>query len=208
MPGRQRPGIQEDRIQRYWQMRLITERNKIPPCRRVYFVSAQKTDPEGIVVVFQCRQCGECCSSMGEVIAIREERSAFRFQIWFTITGETREVGIDPGKHDLFLRQNLRLRRPNSCPFLRERSGRYLCTVHLSRPDLCRQYACFRILVLNKEGERVGRVIDASRHFTATDPALQALWDREIRDRPIPDDTLFEEYAGQVLTRAGYRVIR
>jgi Fe-S-cluster containining protein len=145
---------------------------------------------------------------MGDVIGIQEEIACLRFRVWYKITGETREVAIDPDKRDLFLRQDLRLRRPPACPFLRESSGRYICTVHSSRPDLCRQYTCFCILVLNEAGDRLGRVIADSRYFTTMDPALKELWDREIRNRPIPDEQLFEDYVEQVLTRERYRVLR
>ena len=105
--------------------------------------------------------------------------------------------------------QDIRKIRPMACPFLRERSpGFAVCTVHYTRPDLCRQYACFRILVLSHEGERLGRVVDASRYFTTMDPDLRALWDREIADAEIPDEELFEEYVERVLSGAGYGVIR
>jgi uncharacterized protein len=159
-------------------------------------------------LVFQCQQCGECCSAMGDVIGIREELPSDRFRIWYKITGETREVSIDPDKRDLFSGQDLGMIRPMACPFLREHAGRYLCTVHKSRPDLCRQYACFRILVLDAAGKRLGRVVASSRYFTTGDPLLRELWDREIQNRSIPDDRLFEEHVDHVLSRAGYRVIR
>jgi len=146
---------------------------------------------------------------MGDVIGIREQTGAFGFLIWYRITGEERRVWIDPDKQELFLRQDILETRPMACPFLRERSpGSAVCTVHHTRPDLCRQYACFRILVLGPEGDRLGRVVDASRYFTTMDPDLRALWDREIAEAEIPDEELFESHVEQVLSGAGYRVIR
>jgi uncharacterized protein len=146
---------------------------------------------------------------MGDVIGIREKTGAFGFLIWYKITGEERRVWIDPDKQELFLRQDITKTRPMACPFLRERSpGFAICTVHYTRPDLCRQYACFRILVLGPEGERLGRVVDATRYFTTMDPDLRALWDREIADAEIPDEELFEAYVERVLSGAGYGVIR
>jgi uncharacterized protein len=146
---------------------------------------------------------------MGDVIGIREQTGPFGFLIWFKITGEERQVWIDQDKQELFLRQDIGRSRPMACPFLRERaSGGTVCTVHYTRPDLCRQYACFRILVLGPEGERLGRVIDASRYFTTMDPELRALWDREITGSVIEDDILWEEHVDRVLSAAQYRVIR
>ena len=160
-------------------------------------------------MTFRCQQCGECCSSMGDVIGIREQTGPFAFLIWYKITGEERRVWIDQDKQELFLRQDIRERRPMACPFLRERSpGSAICTVHYTRPDLCRQYSCFRILVLGPGGERLGRVIDASRYFTTMDPELRAIWDREIAGKEIGDDARWEDHVDRVLSGAGYRVIR
>ena len=159
-------------------------------------------------MAFFCQQCGECCSSMGDVIGIREQAGPAEFVIWYKITGEERRVWIDPDKMDLFFSQDIRTRRPLACPFLREKTpGRAICTVHYTRPDLCRQYGCFRILVLGSDGTRLGRVVDGSRYFTTTDPGLRALWDREIAGAEIADDH-WEAFVEQALVREGYRVIR
>lgn len=146
---------------------------------------------------------------MGNVIGIREQTGPSEFRIWYTITGEERRVWLDPDKQELFFRQDIRKIRPMACPFLRERSpGSAICTVHYTRPDLCRQYACFRILVLGPRGERLGRVVDASRYFTTMDPELRACWDREIAGMHIADEALWEEHVERVLSAAGYRIIR
>jgi len=159
-------------------------------------------------MAFFCQQCGECCSSMGDVIGIREQAGPSEFVIWFKITGEERKVWIDPDKQGLFFNQDIHQHRPMACPFLRERStGSAICTVHYTRPDLCRQYGCFRILVLAADGARLGRVVEGSRYFTTMDPDLRTLWDREIGANEIADDP-WEEFVEQVLVRAGYRVVR
>ncbi|HEX3002259.1 MAG TPA: YkgJ family cysteine cluster protein [Methanoregula sp.] len=160
-------------------------------------------------MVFRCRQCGECCSSMGEVIGIREQTGEWDYCICFSATGEERRVCIDPDKRDLFRAQDILKKRPTACPFLREREdGTVICTVHATRPDLCRQYGCFRILVLGVGGERLGRVVDGSRYFTTMDHELRALWDREIVPLTIADETAWEEKVDRILSAAGYRVVR
>ncbi|MDD1687415.1 MAG: YkgJ family cysteine cluster protein [Methanoregula sp.] len=146
---------------------------------------------------------------MGDVIGIKEQAGPSEYIIWFKITGEERRVWIDPEKQDLFDSQDIRKRRPMACPFLRETThGTVICTVHYTRPDLCRQYSCFHILVLRPGGERLGRVVDASRYFTTMDPDLRAVWNREIAGIEIPDEALWEEHVEKTLTRAGYQVIR
>ena len=148
-------------------------------------------------MVFRCRQCGECCSSMGEIIGIRKQ------------TGEERQVSIDPDKQELFRAQDILKKRAMACPFLREREdGTVICTVHATRPELCRQYGCFRVLVTGPRGERLGRVMDGSRFFTTMDHKLRALWDREIAPLTIADETLWEEEVDRILSAAGYHIVR
>lgn len=158
--------------------------------------------------MFQCQQCGECCSSMGEIIGIQEQTGPFEYRLVFSTTMEERLVRIDPDKRDLFLSQDILEKRPMACPFLRERiKGTVICTVHQTRPDLCRQYGCFRILVCSRKGERLGRVMDNSRYFTTMDHELRTVWNKEIAPITIADEAGWEEEVDRILSAAGYRVI-
>jgi uncharacterized protein len=158
---------------------------------------------------FRCRLCGDCCSSMGEIIEIREQTGPSVFRIGFSVTGEERMVTIDPDKQLLWSRQDIRITRPMACPFLREEgAGAVICTVHDSRPDLCRQYSCFRILVLDRDGRKIGRVMDGTRYFVSTDAGLRKVWDRECSNLEITDEACWEEAAGVRLASAGYTVVR
>jgi uncharacterized protein len=146
---------------------------------------------------------------MGEIIGIREETSPLHYRIWFTTTGEERTVTVDADKHELFLGQDIKTVRPMACPFLRQSApGTFICSVHDSRPDLCRQYSCFRILVLDPQGKRIGRVMDASRYFTTLDPVLHELWQNEIAGVEILNEQHWEEHVDTVLTHAGYRLVK
>ena len=158
---------------------------------------------------FSCQQCGECCSVMGEIIGIEEQTGSFSFRICFAPTGERREVTIDHEKERLFSSQDIQKIRPRACPFLCESSsGEIICSVHATRPEICRRYACFRILILDHEGRRIGRVADGNRYFISGDPALNDLWRRKIAGSCISDETLWEDHAERIFSEAGYRVIR
>ena len=146
---------------------------------------------------------------MGEIIEIREVLESGSVRIGLSVTGEERIVSVDPEKRDLFRSQEIRTIRPMACPFLRENSNKkFVCSVHTSRPELCRQYSCYRILVLDSRNNRIGRVTDASRYFTTPDADLRRLWNQEIAGIEIPDEACWEEHVEQTLTRAGYRVVR
>ncbi|MDO8872139.1 MAG: YkgJ family cysteine cluster protein [Methanoregula sp.] len=158
---------------------------------------------------FTCQQCGECCRTMGEIIEILEELDTSSFRIGFSVTGEERIVSIDPEKQELFRFQDIKTLQPMACPFLRDAGNKkYVCSVHSSRPELCRQYSCYRILVLDPQDKRIGRVTGASRFFTTSDEDLRTLWNREIAGVVIPDEKCWEEHVEQTLTHAGYRVVR
>lgn len=146
---------------------------------------------------------------MGEIIEIREVLDPGSFRIGFSVTGEERIVSVDPEKRELFQVQGIKTLRPMACPFLRKAGNKkFVCSVHKSRPELCRRYSCYRILVLDSQENRIGRVTDASRYFTTADADLRRIWNREIAGAVIPDEETWEEHVEQTFTRAGYRVMR
>jgi hypothetical protein len=144
---------------------------------------------------------------MGDIIGIDEQTGPDTYRIRFSATGEERTVTLDPDKKDLFLARESVQSHPMACPFLRFRDSRAFCTVHATRPGLCRQYGCFRVLILDNSGRHIGRVQDGSRIFSSLDHSLHELWDREITGADIPDEAAWEQWVRDVFTRAGYRVV-
>jgi Fe-S-cluster containining protein len=144
---------------------------------------------------------------MGDIIEIEEQTGHGTFRIRFPVTGEERTVTLDPDKADLFSLQDSTRSYPMACPFLRFRDNRAFCTVHTTRPGLCRQYGCFRVLILDNSGRHLGMVRDGSRTFSSLDPALHELWDTEVTGTGIPDEAAWERWVRDVFTRAGYRVV-
>jgi uncharacterized protein len=154
----------------------------IHPCTRTW-------TGDDYEVTFVCQLYGECCSIMGETISIREEIGTFQYQIWYTTTGKELVVTLDPDKRDLFHSVTPANRSSLACPFLRKRQDhKVICTVHLSRPDLCRNYSCFWILILNSDGKKAGRVMGNTRYFTTIDSHLHEPWLRECTVLDIADE--------------------
>jgi len=146
---------------------------------------------------------------MGDIIGIEERIDAARFRIRFFVTGEERLVTLDPDKASLFCSQDIEKIRPMACPFLRFPEPRQACcTVHQTRPDLCRQYACFRILFLDGKGIPVGKIPDGSRMLSTQDASLRTLWLQKIDGIDIPGESVWEAYVDEIFSRAGYRVVR
>jgi hypothetical protein len=146
---------------------------------------------------------------MGDIIGIEAETGAHRFRIRFSVTGEEMAVTLDADKQELFRTQDIRPLRPMACPFLRfDMRERALCTIHDTRPGLCRLYTCFCLLVLDPEGNPIGRVQDGSRIFSTMNESLRELWDEEIAGRDIPDKAAWEVHVADVFSRAGYWIVR
>jgi Fe-S-cluster containining protein len=146
---------------------------------------------------------------MGEIIEILEELDNSSFRIRFSVTGEERIVSVDPDKQELLHLHDNKTLQSMACPFLRDTGNKkFICSIHSSRPEFCLRYSCYRILVLDSEEKKIGRVTDASRYLSTSDENLRTLWNREIAVVAIPDEKCWEEHVEQTLTYAGYHIIR
>ena len=160
-------------------------------------------------MAFECFQCGGCCAQLGLVHEIRADYGDGRFLVHNRYTGEETEVAIDPDKHDLFADTSIFQKLPHTCPFFRHQPGSDLayCTVHLTRPGICRDYGCWRLLILNHRGRRVGR-IEYIRTLRSDDPLLTRIWEECIEHDPEPDDAVWEDRMIRTLAKAGFTVRR
>ena len=158
---------------------------------------------------FECSQCGECCSYLGLVHTIKEDFGDFRFLVNNQYTGEKTVVVVDPDKIALFSDRSIFLERPEACPFFRyDRAAKKgYCTVHLTRPEICRDYGCWRMLILNSEGKRAGRIM-CQRHLASEDEALTRLFEEQVNHLVGQDDTTWDDAVIRVLFSAGYTVRR
>ena len=119
---------------------------------------------------------------MGLVHRVREECSDGEFLVENVYTGELTRVRVDPDKTRLLDDPGIFAIHPEACPFLRfDPDCRAYCTVHTTRPSICRDFGCWRILILYGEGRRAGRIIFQETLMTE-DAALKRVWD-EYRDR-------------------------
>jgi len=146
---------------------------------------------------------------MAQVHVIQETRGEFEFLVNNQYTGEKNVVRIDPDKYQLFSDTRIFGDHPEACPFLRyhpkDRLG--YCCVHLTRPEICRDYGCWRMLILNSRGKRAGRVM-YRRAFFSDEDDLSRLWKECIDDLAEPDDSVWDSVVIGIVTRAGYTVRR
>jgi uncharacterized protein len=158
-------------------------------------------------MAFECFRCGECCTHLGHVHVVREDFGNYHFLIFNNFTGEETPVTVDPDKREIFDEKSILKQHPHTCPFFRHQPGGELayCTVHLTRPDICHDYQCWRILILNPRGRPVGK-IRYIRTLISDDPFLNRIWEDCIEHLDEPDDRCWENEMIRILTRAGYAV--
>jgi len=136
-----------------------------------------------------------------------ETYGEYRFLLYNQYTGEKIPVEVDPGKREIFEDKSIFKDLPDTCPFFRFQPGSELayCTVYHTRPEICRDYRCWRLLVLNHQGRRVGH-IRYIRTLCSDDPLLTRLWSSCIENLQEPDDAVWESVMIRILTRNGFTV--
>jgi uncharacterized protein len=131
----------------------------------------------------------------------------YAFLIENQYTGMKHTVSVSPQMRHLYDDQTIFSERPDACPFFRrdDRDGLYYCTVHLTRPDICQEYGCWRFLILDSSGNRAGRVMQ-SRHLHAENPDLEKVWDIYVRVLHEPDDQVWDQKMCDIVQKAGFKI--
>lgn len=156
---------------------------------------------------FECQQCGECCSHLGLVHSILEDRGNHTYVVHNRYTNEKDVVTVDPDKFTIFEDRSIFLTLPEACPFFRHQPGSELayCTVHLTRPEICRDYGCWRMLILDERGRRVGRIM-FSRYLCTDDESLKRIFEQCIDPIQESDDAVWDNHVIRILSRSNYTV--
>ncbi len=146
---------------------------------------------------------------MRDVHATIEERGNHTFVVHNAYTGDAKEVRVDPDKIALFDDESSIEGLPDACPFLRfdGKTAKAWCTVHLTRPDICREYCCWRLLILDAQGKRAGRVMYQTT-FVPDNDELSRLWEQVQPTLNGLCGTEWDDAVINILTAAGYSVRR
>jgi Fe-S-cluster containining protein len=145
---------------------------------------------------------------MGYVFSIIADRGEYAYTVRNQYLGDMTDVQVVPEMIPLFCDRGIFDRYPHACPFLRFNSdGKAFCTVHLTRPELCRIYGCWQLLIQDARGRRAGRVMQAG-HISFDDDLLRHIWENHIRSLDRTDDQEWERNVIRILEKFGYTVIR
>ena len=151
--------------------------------------------------------CGECCHHMGTVHEIKEQKNPFEFVIRNRYTGQLTDVRIDDDKIDLFSDDRTGRILPEACPFFRldPESNAGYCTVHLTWPEICRDFGCWKYLITGPDGNVTGRIFPP-RMLISEDARLKLFWEMHVAPIRGDDDLVWEKEMKAALAGAGYRV--
>lgn len=156
---------------------------------------------------FECTRCGKCCMNATEFLEIEKRLSGRNFACRMKITGERFIASIEEEHLPLF--NDPAFRPPSSrwCPFLRPVAGtdEYICTVHTSRPQICRGFTCCTMRIYGSDGRAVGSV-KGRRSLSTADAALKDCWENHISSIVTDEEKTWKEQVRAALREHGYRV--
>ena len=139
---------------------------------------------------FVCDWCGKCCRSFGEFIRIERKLTERDYYCRYGITNDVVLVHVQPEYADA-VSVSLSEQKTGSdtpekkCSFLQKNpdGNGFVCTIYPTRPPVCREFRCYRMLIHNSEGKPVGRVIGQNEIRTA-DETLATIWKEHISHLP------------------------
>jgi len=145
------------------------------------------------MATFDCDRCGKCCRSFGGFIRIERQAGRQDYYCRYAITGEVfpvhvasdfaEEIDDEYTDHGLSGGPNR-----EGCIFLRKNPAGpgFVCAVYATRPRVCREFRCYRMLIRDRPGGEVrGRVIGTGDLRTG-DEKLAAIWAEKIAPLPHP----------------------
>jgi len=161
---------------------------------------------------FICDRCGKCCVSLGRHITIERQLSDRDYYCRCAIDNTVFPASVDPefredvaGEYETGepCHDNPDLK---PCIFSRKsQDGKgTTCAIYATRPKVCREFRCYRMLIRNREGAICGRVIGKNTLRTE-DPVLQGLWDARVTALPSGNPAAWTRSVSAILGEYGYR---
>ncbi len=162
------------------------------------------------MTAFECTLCGLCCMHAGgELIEIEKRLTSRDYLCRQKIVGGTFRARVEDRFLDAFRDSSENDAHPTWCPFLRPLpggKGKYICTIHDSRPLVCQSYICCTMRISAGGGEEIGKV-KGRRSLITDDAGLRRCWEESVVPLAIDDDAAWKRDIAAILGRAGYRVV-
>ncbi len=158
------------------------------------------------MVAFECNWCGKCCASFGAFIKIERQLTSRDYYCRYGIKNELFLAHIEGDYADSQAPGSQEGEKEKGCPFIRknlEGQG-FACAIYATRPQICREFRCYRMLIYNRDGHECGRILGRSDLKTA-DETLAQIGKEQIASLPHNDEKRWERSVIACLAAQGYR---
>jgi Fe-S-cluster containining protein len=164
------------------------------------------------MAAFICDRCGKCCVSLGLHITVERQLNDRDYYCRSTIDNAIFLAHVDPEYReevaDEFAAGDLNRSSPDKkpCTFLRKNpdGDGAACAIYATRPKVCRDFRCYRMVIRNREGNVCGKVIGKTTLRTE-DEALRKLWAEQVEAIPSGDIAAWTEKVAAILKENDYR---
>ena len=158
------------------------------------------------MVTFDCNWCGKCCVNFGAFIKIERQLTSRDYYCRNGIKNEIFLAHIEGDYADSHPPGSQDGEPAKGCPFMRKNpdGNGFACAIYATRPQICREFRCYRMLIYTRDGQECGRIIGRSDLKTA-DETLVQIWKKQIASLPHSDDARWEKSVIESLAAHGYR---
>jgi Fe-S-cluster containining protein len=80
----------------------------------------------------------------------------------------------------------------------------FACAIYATRPQVCKEFRCYRMLIFDHEGHECGRIMGRNELKTK-DETLERIWDEDIAPLPYREGTRWVKLVIDALAARGYR---
>jgi len=158
------------------------------------FITHRLLKEEIRMAKFICDGCGKCCRSFGAFIVAERQLGTRDYYCRYGITNEIFLVHVEPeyadAIADAYEERSGAGRAGNGMPciFLQEKpDGKgYACAIYPSRPEVCRDFRCYRMLIYRQGDGKVAGTMVGKHDLRTEDEVLKTLWKEKIAPLPYP----------------------
>ena len=158
------------------------------------------------MVAFDCSWCGKCCASFGAFIKIERELTSRDYYCRYGINNELFLAHIEGDYADSHPPGSNEGEPVKGCPFMRKiKTGKgFACAIYATRPRICRDFRCYRLVIYNTDGYECGRIMGTGKLKTG-DETLAQIWKENIQPLLHNDDARWKNAVITILAAHGFR---
>ena len=157
------------------------------------------------MALFKCTWCGKCCACYGDFIKIERKLTSRDYYCRYGIKNEQFLAHIEGDYVDSNPLSPDEGGPVKGCPFMRENlaGDGFACAIYATRPQICREFRCYRMLIHHPDGHECGRIMGRNQLKT-TDETLERIWNEQVAPLPYHDDAAWIKSVNAILTSHGY----